>query len=144
MKFQIMTGILFTLLARRKVKAAYLAKKYDVSVRSIYRYIEEMTVAGIPIDVVRGAQGGIFISDAFTLPKGLLTKEEYQKTLECLLAMNEQIRDETLSDVIEKLGRREKAEERRAELGGNILVDGGPWGDERRFSDLLSVISHAT
>ena len=81
MKFQIMTGILFTLLARRKVKAAYLAKKYDVSVRSIYRYIEEMTVAGIPIDVVRGAQGGIFISDAFTLPKGLLTKEEYQKTL---------------------------------------------------------------
>ena len=144
MKFQIMTGILFTLLARRKVKAAYLAKKYDVSVRSIYRYIEEMTVAGIPIDVVRGAQGGIFISDAFTLPKGLLTKEEYQKTLECLLAMNEQLRDETLSDVIEKLGRREKAEERRAELGGNILVDGGTWGDERRFSDLLSVISHAT
>ncbi|MBD5636748.1 MAG: WYL domain-containing protein [Clostridia bacterium] len=144
MKFQIMTGILFTLLARRKVSAGYLAGKYGVSVRSIYRYIDEMTVAGVPIDVVRGAQGGIFISDAFTLPKGLFTKEEYQKTLESLLIMNEQLHDETISEVIEKLKRREKTEERSAELSGNILVDGGTWGDERKFSDLLSVISHAT
>ena len=144
MKFQIMTGILFTLLARRKVSAAYLAGKYGVSVRSIYRYIDEMTVAGVPIDVVRGAQGGIFISDAFTLPKGLFTKEEYQKTLESLFVMNEQLHDETLYNVIEKLKRREKTEERSAELSGNILVDGGTWGDERKFSDLLSVISHAT
>ncbi|MDE6411954.1 MAG: YafY family transcriptional regulator [Clostridia bacterium] len=144
MKFQVMTGILFTLLARRKVSASYLAGKYGVSVRSIYRYIDEMTVAGVPIDVVRGAQGGIFISDAFTLSKGLLTKEEYRKTLESLLAMNEQLHDETLSEVIEKLNRREKAEERGIELSGNIMVDGGTWGDERKFSDLLSVISHAT
>lgn len=144
MKFQIMTGILFTLLARRKVSAAYLAGKYGVSVRSIYRYVDEMTVAGVPIDVVRGAQGGIFISDAFTLPKGLLTKEEYQKTLESLFAMNEQLHDGVLCDVIEKLSRREKAEERGVEFSGNILVDGGTWGDERKFSDLLSVISHAT
>lgn len=144
MKFQIMTGILFTLLARRKVSASYLAGKYGVSVRSIYRYVDEMTIAGVPIDVVRGAQGGIFISDAFTLPKGLFTKEEYQKVLESLFAMNEQLHDETLNEVIEKLKRREKTEERSTELSGSILVDGGTWGDERKFSDLLSVISHAT
>ena len=143
MKFQIMLGILFTLLARRKVKASYLSQKYGVSLRSIYRYIDEMTVAGVPIDIVRGAGGGIFISDAFTLPKGLLTKEEFEKTLESLFVTNEQLHDPVLSDVIEKLSRREKAEARNAELSGNILVDGGTWGDERKFSDLLSLISRA-
>ena len=144
MKFQIMLGILFTLLARRKVSASYLAGKYGVSVRSVYRYIDEMTVAGVPIDVVRGAQGGIRISDAYTLPKGLLTKDEYRKTIDSLLAMNEQFQDNVLVDVIEKLSRDEKREERNMELSGNILVDGGTWGDERKFSDLIACISHAT
>lgn len=144
MKFQVMLGILFTLLARRKVSAAYLSGKYGVSVRSIYRYVDEMTVAGVPIDVVRGAQGGISISDAFTLPKGLLTKAEFDKTLDSLLVMNEQLHDSVLGDVIEKLSRRAKTEERSMEFSGNILVDGGTWGDERKFSDLLAVISRAT
>ena len=144
MKFQIMIGILFTLLARRKVSASYLAGKYGVSVRSVYRYIDEMTVAGVPIDVVRGSQGGVRISDAYTLPKGLLTKDEYRKTLDCLLAMNEQFQDDVLSNVIEKISRNEKREERDMELSGNILVDGGTWGDERKFSDLIACISHAT
>lgn len=139
-----MLGILFTLLARRKVSAAYLAGKYGVSVRSIYRYVDEMTVAGVPIDVVRGAQGGIFISDAFTLPKGLFTKEELEKTINSLLVANEQLHDETLGDVIEKLSHREKAAERSLELTGNVLVDGGTWGDERKFSDLIALVSHAT
>lgn len=144
MKFQIMMGILFTLLARRKVSAAYLAEKYGVSARSIYRYLDEMSIAGVPVDVVRGSQGGIFLSDAFTLSAGLLTKEEFKKTLDCLLAMNEQLRDKTLFEVIEKLSCRKRTKERSLELGGNILVDGGTWGDERKFSDLLSLVSRAT
>ena len=138
MKYQIMTGILFTLLARRKVSAGELAAKYDVSVRSIYRYVDEMTVCGVPIDVIRGSQGGIRISDTYTLPKGLLTREEYKRTAECLLVMNEQLHDSVLHDVIEKLSRREKNEERNVEFTGDILVDGGTWGDERKFSDLLA------
>ena len=59
MKYQIMIGMLFTLLAKRKVSAGELAAKYGVSKRSVYRYVDEMTVAGIPIDLSRGAQGGI-------------------------------------------------------------------------------------
>lgn len=143
MKFQIMLGILFTLLARRKVSAGYLANKYGVSVRSIYRYVDEMSISGVPVTVLRGPHGGICISDAFTLPKGLLTKEEYAKALDCLLAMNEQLHDEVLDDVIEKFKRTEKAAERDAEITGYILVDGGTWGDERKFSDLIALFSRA-
>lgn len=138
-----MTGILFTLLARRKISAGELAAKYDVSVRTIYRYVDELTVAGIPIDVARGANGGIYISDAFKLPKGLMTKEEYAKAIEAMLAMNEQFKDDTLTSAIEKLSAQVKSEKFDLTVSGNILVDCGSWGDERSFSEKLSLMERA-
>lgn len=143
MKFQIMIGILFTLLARRKVSANELAAKYDVSPRTIYRYVDEMTCAGIPIDVARGQNGGVYISDAFKLPKGLMTKDEYAKAIGAMLAMNEQLSDPALDSAIHKLTSQMKSEKFDLTLSGNILVDGGNWGDESRFSDKLSLVERA-
>ena len=143
MKFQIMIGILFTLLSKRKVSAAYLASKYGVSVRSVYRYVDEMTCAGVPIDVARGAGGGIYISDAFKLPKGLLTREEYASAVEAMLAMNEQLSDANLRSAIEKLTAQAKSETRDLTLSGNILVDSGTWGDANQFSEKLSLLERA-
>lgn len=143
MKYQIMIGILFTLLAKRKVSAAYLAEKYEVSVRSIYRYIDEMTVAGIPVDVARGKNGGIYISDTFKLTKGLFTEEEYNRTLAAMFAMNEQFADPVLQSAIEKLTANAKADRRNLSVSGNILVDSGAWGDENHFSDKLALLERA-
>ena len=143
MKFQIMLGILFTLLAKRKVSAGYLASRYEVSVRTIYRYIDEMTVAGIPIDVARGSQGGIYISDAFKLPKGLMTKEEYGRAIDAMLAMNEQLSDPVLASAIAKLSAQVKSEQKDLTLSGNILVDSGSWGDAYDFSEKLKVLEEA-
>ncbi len=143
MKFQIMIGILFTLLAMRKASASYLASKYDISVRTVYRYVDEMTCAGIPIDVARGANGGIYISDAFKLPKGLLTREEYARTLEAMLAMNEQLNDANLRSAIGKMTAQAKSEMRDLSLSGHILVDSGTWGDENHFSEKLALLERA-
>ena len=59
MKYQIMVKILTLLLARRKLTARQIADRYEISMRSVYRYIEELTVADIPIDVTRGRYGGL-------------------------------------------------------------------------------------
>ena len=58
MKYEIMLKILFELLAKKCVKASYLAEKYEVSVRSIHRYISSLELAGVPIYTVRGNNGG--------------------------------------------------------------------------------------
>lgn len=144
MKYQIMIGMLFTLLAKRKVSAGELAAKYGVSKRSVYRYVDEMTVAGIPIDLSRGAQGGIYISDAYKLPRGLFTRDEYARTVDAMRVMNDALRDRDLTNAIEKLTSLMKREKFDTSLSGNILVDSGTWGDERRFADKLALIERAT
>lgn len=143
MKYQIMLGILFTLLSKRRVSASELAAKFDCSTRSIYRYVEELIVAGIPIDIARGAGGGIYISDTYKLPKGFMTREEYAVTREAMLAMLSETGDETLSSALEKITAQSKEERSDTAVWGNILVDCGTWGDERRFSERITRMTRA-
>jgi predicted DNA-binding transcriptional regulator YafY len=57
MKYEIMLKILFELLSKKCVKANYLANKFDVSERSIHRYINCLEYAGVPIYTLRGSNG---------------------------------------------------------------------------------------
>ena len=79
MKYELMLSILFELLSKRTVKASYLASKYEVSVRSIYRYISSLEMAGVPIYTVRGYNGGFSIIDSYKLSSTFLTKAEYEQ-----------------------------------------------------------------
>lgn len=144
MKYEIMIKMFFCLLAKRKMSAGELAARFEISTRSVYRYIDEMTVAGIPIDVARGANGGIYISDAYKLPRGFLTREEYEQAIAAMEAMDSELHNAALRSAIEKLSSQIKTERRETAISGNILVDSGTWGSEHRFSDKLTLISRAT
>ena len=140
MKFQIMMDILFTLLVKKQISAGELARRNGVSVRSIYRYVDELTVSGVPIDIRHGRNGGIYVSDSFKLPAGFMTKEEYGAALSAMRAMQGQVENEALDSAIEKLSSREKSD-RRIDLtvSGDVIVDSSTWGD-RRFSDKIKVL----
>lgn len=140
MKTRTLVGILFTLLEKKRVSAGEIAQKYGCSERSIFRYIDELTCSGIPIDVVRGAGGGICISDAFKLPRGLLTREEGLRLSEAIQAMYEQLRDPALLSAAKKLEVQYCDEPPSL---GNILVDSGSWGDTYNFSDKLALMDVA-
>ena len=58
MKFTILIDILFDLLAKRKLTASYLAEKHGISVRTVYRYIDHMSLT-VPVYIKRGRNGGI-------------------------------------------------------------------------------------
>ena len=51
-------GIVLQLQSRRWVPASSLATRFGVSVRTIYRDIEQLTVAGLPVESVAGPEGG--------------------------------------------------------------------------------------
>lgn len=143
MKYDVMLKILMLLLQKKKVTAEELAARYEVSVRSIYRYIDELIICGVPVDVTRGRYGGVTVADTFRLPTGYFTREEFAATINALDAMSSQIADENLISAKEKLESREKREKNDLSVCGNIIVDGGGWGDGGRFSEKMKVCEQA-
>lgn len=143
MKFQAMLKILFTLLKKKKTSAAELASACCVSERSIHRYLEELIVSGVPIDIIRGRNGGIFLPDTYKLPENFFTKEEYSAAINALGALYEQLHDDAVADALNKLLSQQKSDSRNLTLSGRIVVDSGTWGDAYDFSEKLKVMEEA-
>lgn len=143
MKYNVMLNILTLLLRRRKITAAEIARRYEISVRSVYRYVEEMIICGVPIDVERGRYGGLTIADTYRLPTGYFTKEEYAVTLNALDALASQINDGNVISAREKLENGKKSERREMSVCGNIIVDGGSWSGSKSFADKMRVCEQA-
>ena len=142
MKFSILICMLFDLLAKRKVTAVYLAEKYELSVRTVYRYIDHMSMK-IPVYIKRGRNGGICIPDNFKLPVGFMTKEEYESAIEALETMYAQLPEPRFLEAKEKLSAQWKAESRELAVSGTlgtILIDSGTWGDTKKFSEKLRLM----
>ena len=68
--------IIYILLDKKSVTAAYLAEKFEISVRTVYRDIEALSRAGFPVYAERGRNGGIKIMDGYCLDKSLLTEND--------------------------------------------------------------------
>ena len=142
MKFTILVEMLFDLLAKRKLTARYFAEKYEISERTVYRYLDCLSLS-VPVYVKRGREGGICISDSYKLPSGFMTKEEYEAAIEALELAYSQLPEERFLAAERKLSARAKTEARDLALSGEIgaiLVDGGTWGDSRSFSEKLRLI----
>lgn len=144
MKFVILLDILFDLLLKRKITATEIAQRHEISVRTVYRYIDLLSLS-VPVYVKQGRNGGIYISDTYKLPMGFMTKEEYDSAMEALSAMYSQLPEERFLQAKRKLSAQVKAEIRDMALSGdvgNILIDGGSWGDTRSFSEKLKLFEN--
>ena len=143
MNCEVMINILMLLLERKKATASELASRYGVSVRSVYRYVDELCVCGVPIDVERGRYGGLKIADTYKLPTGYFTRDEYAATLNALDAMISQVGDENLKKARRKLESRQKVDRKNLSVCGNVIVDGGNWGDGKKFTEKMKICEQA-
>lgn len=80
--------IVYYLLDKGQTTAPELAKKFEVSVRTIYRDIDALSGAGIPIYAEAGRNGGIHLMNDFILDKAVLSEEEKQEILTALQSIN--------------------------------------------------------
>lgn len=68
--------ILYLLVERRSVTARELAERLEVSERTIYRDVDALSAAGIPVFTQKGQGGGIRLMEQFVLDRALLSQEE--------------------------------------------------------------------
>ncbi len=80
--------IMYHLLDKGQATAQELAEKFEVSVRTIYRDIDALSGAGVPIYTEAGRNGGIHLMNDFVLDKAVLSEEEKQEILTSLQSIN--------------------------------------------------------
>jgi len=80
--------IIYLLLNKKRVTAKELAERFEVSTRTIYRDIDTISLAGIPIYTEKGKGGGISLLPDFVLSKSLLSDKEQNEILSALQGLS--------------------------------------------------------
>lgn len=120
-----MLGMIYILMNKGTVTAGELAGRFEVSTRTIYRDVEALSMAGIPVYARKGKNGGISLTEQFVLDKMLISKKEQEQILAALASLREtgaQREEETLR----KLG-----DFFRAEPEDWVAIDFSDWSGKR-------------
>ncbi|MCX8639996.1 YafY family transcriptional regulator [Gilliamella sp. B3172] len=143
MKINRIITIIMVLLQREKITGKELAEKLNVSLRTIYRDIQVIEGAGIPIITYQGSAGGISILKNYKISKGLFTKEDVIVLLKGLNLLSSPVLKES-----ENLRTLEKiksflSEQELDEVGNNLnqlIVDLSPWFSKHNIDNKISII----
>lgn len=101
----VLFGILMTLLNKKRVSASELAAKFELSTRTINRYIDALGEAGIPIVSVSGRHGGFEIMDSFRLEAAYFTAGEYERLIESVKGFAGDELAQRLADKLQSLSK---------------------------------------
>ncbi len=95
--------ILYYLLDKGRTTAPELAEKFEVSVRRIYRDVDAISSAGIPIYVTTGRNGGIQFLDNYVLDKSFFSDKEKQEMLSSIQSLSA-VQYPEVDNILKKLG----------------------------------------
>lgn len=128
--------IVYILMQKRKTTAKELADRFEVSTRTIYRDIETLSTANIPIYASKGKDGGIGLLDEYVLNKTILSEEEQNQILFALQGMKK-VKGQDEKDILEKLSILFNKK-----INDWIRIDFSNWGNiqEERFDMIKSAI----
>lgn len=102
MKIDRLVGIITLLLQNEKMTAPELAKRFEVSRRTINRDIEDICKAGIPLITTQGMNGGISIMDGYKIDKTLFSHSDIQAILAGLLSLDSVSQNKNYQNIIDK------------------------------------------
>lgn len=129
--------IIYTLLDKKNVTAKELAEHFEVSQRTIYRDIEDLSQAGVPIYMTKGKGGGISLLSDFILNKAILSQKEKKEILAAMQGLNAVNKSE-FNGVLSKLS---------SFLGGDnenwIEVDFSNWDKNNTLGEKITTIKNS-
>ncbi len=129
--------IVYILMQKKKVTAKELADRFEVSTRTIYRDIETLSRANIPIYSSKGKDGGIGILEEYVLNKTILSEEEQNQILFALQGMKK-VSGQDEKDILEKLSILFNKQ-----INDWIKIDFSNWGKDKLKEERFDMIKAA-
>jgi predicted DNA-binding transcriptional regulator YafY len=120
MKIDRLIGIITYLLQSDKTTAPELAKRFEVSRRTILRDIDTLCRAGIPIQTTQGGDGGICIMPGYKLDKTVLTLDELESIITGLKGIDSISKNSNFENLMMKLSPDKNAV---VSLADSIVID---------------------
>jgi predicted DNA-binding transcriptional regulator YafY len=139
MKINRLLEITIILMNRGTVTARELADRFGVSARTIYRDIDVLSGAGVPVYTCKGSNGGIHLMEDYSLNKTIVNEHEADSLMLALKTL-QATRYPDLSVTLDKLG----ALFKRSAQNDWVRVDFSPWGstpnDDNKFVNIKMAI----
>lgn len=130
MKIDRLVSIITMLLERERIGAQELADLFEVSPRTIYRDIDVINMAGIPVHSISGVGGGFEIMQKYKIDKNVFSTADLSALLMGLSSLSNMVRSEELVHALAKVKSFIPADSAGdIELRTNQLcIDLSPWG----------------
>lgn len=139
MKINRLLEITVILINRGTVTAKELSERFGVSTRTIYRDIDVLSTAGVPVYTNKGNGGGISLLENYALNKALISEHESESVLFALKTLQATKYPE-IDTVLDKIG----AVFKKAEALDWVSIDFAPWGSRpneyNKFIDIKRAI----
>ncbi|MFC5703291.1 helix-turn-helix transcriptional regulator [Cohnella faecalis] len=147
MRLERLLNIVIILINHRMVQAKELAERFEVSVRTIYRDIEALGLAGIPVVTHQGSNGGIGLAEGYRLDRHLLTDQECAAIVTALRSITSFAAGDGADSamLMEKIRSIIPAVRQQAfqEQSSQLLVDLSPWGHYPQLEAMLSTVKRS-
>ncbi|MEW9579185.1 YafY family protein [Bacillus toyonensis] len=103
MKLERLISIIFKLLNNEILSASSLADEFQVSPRTIYRDIEAICAAGIPVVSYQGTNGGFGIIKGYKFDKSLMGSYDILNLITVLSSLSNIFKDKEVEHTIDRL-----------------------------------------
>jgi predicted DNA-binding transcriptional regulator YafY len=145
MKVDRLVSIIMILLDKERISAQELAAMFEVSPRTIYRDIDSINMAGIPVCGASGVGGGFEIMQKYKIDRKVFSTADLSAILMGLSSLSNMIRGDELVNALAKVKSFIPADRAKdIELKANQLyIDLSPWMGNRNIQPYLEVVKTA-
>ena len=145
MKVDRLVSIIMILLEKERVSAQELADMFEVSPRIIYRDIDAINMAGIPVRSTSGVGGGFEIMQKYKIDKKVFSTTDLSILLMGLSSLSSMIRNDELVHALAKVKSFFPADRAKdIELKANqICIDLSPWMGSGNIKPYLEIVKTA-
>ncbi len=145
MKVDRLVSIIMILLDKKRIRAQELADIFEVSPRTIYRDIDAINMAGIPVFSTSGVGGGFEIMDKYKIDKKVFSTADLSTLLMGLSSLSNVVRGDELVQALAKVKSFIPADSAKdIELKVNqICIDLSPWMGNSNIQPYLEIIKAA-